>query len=98
MMEEHSPNRLSLKQCIVGKVVSLRSGGPNMTIAAVNGDEIECVWFGKSDQLKAKTFNRETLQPGSSRAIMLLPPCPECDRYAPLDVRIAAKIAKEQVN
>lgn len=29
----------------VGDIVQLKSGGPGMTVAAVNGDKIDCTWF-----------------------------------------------------
>ena len=35
----------------VGDVVQLKSGGTRMTVEAINGDDVTCVWFeGKKAQ------------------------------------------------
>lgn len=39
----------------VGDVVVLKSGGPDMTVAAVVGDEAKCVWFEKGKKCE-ETF------------------------------------------
>jgi uncharacterized protein YodC (DUF2158 family) len=39
-----------------GDVVSLKSGGPYMTVSVVSDDGIECVWIGEEGD-----FFRETL-------------------------------------
>lgn len=41
-----------------GDVVLLRSGGPSMTVVAVDEDEIKCVWIGEEGELF-----RESLPP-----------------------------------
>jgi uncharacterized protein YodC (DUF2158 family) len=41
-----------------GDVVLLRSGGPSMTVVAVDEDEIKCVWIGEGGELF-----RESLPP-----------------------------------
>ena len=41
-----------------GEVVLLRSGGPSMTVVAVDEDEIKCVWIGEEGELF-----RESLPP-----------------------------------
>ncbi len=41
-----------------GDVVLLRSGGPPMTVVAVDEDEIKCVWIGEEGELF-----RESLPP-----------------------------------
>jgi uncharacterized protein YodC (DUF2158 family) len=33
-----------------GDVVQLKSGGPPMTIQAINGDSATCVWFEKTKE------------------------------------------------
>ncbi len=32
-----------------GEVVQLKSGGPAMTVAAVDSAGVHCVWYGESD-------------------------------------------------
>lgn len=34
-----------------GDVVILKSGGPALTVAEVDGDKIECVWIGEEGEL-----------------------------------------------
>lgn len=34
-----------------GSIVVLKSGGPAMTVVAVNEDDIECVWIGEEGDL-----------------------------------------------
>lgn len=41
-----------------GDVVLLRSGGPSMTVVAVDEDEVKCVWIGEGGELF-----RESLPP-----------------------------------
>jgi len=40
----------------VGNLVRLKSGGPLMTVAAVNGDQISCIWFGSDSTPHRETF------------------------------------------
>jgi len=45
----------------IGDVVQLLSGGPNMTVCMVNGDEVSCRWFnGKT--LNSALFNVNELK------------------------------------
>jgi uncharacterized protein YodC (DUF2158 family) len=34
-----------------GDVVFLKSGGQSMTVAAVNGENVECIWLGEEGDL-----------------------------------------------
>lgn len=43
-----------------GTVVALKSGGPLMTVACVEGRQVHCVWFDKL-KLKTGTFHPESL-------------------------------------
>ena len=49
----------------VGDVVILKSGSPPMTVTAVEGDQVTCVWFehvGTKNQKKSGTFPATTLK------------------------------------
>lgn len=39
---------------IIGETVKLKSGGPVMTVAEVEGEEVVCLWFEKSQQHKQR--------------------------------------------
>lgn len=43
-----------------GDVVMLKSGGPQMTIAAIEGDKVHCEWFEGTKAL-SKTFSAVSL-------------------------------------
>lgn len=32
-----------------GQIVTLKSGGPPLTVAGVDGDEVRCMWFAHAD-------------------------------------------------
>jgi uncharacterized protein YodC (DUF2158 family) len=40
----------------VGDLVRLKSGGPLMTVAGVDGDQIRCIWFGADHTPHRETF------------------------------------------
>jgi uncharacterized protein YodC (DUF2158 family) len=44
-----------------GELVRLRSGGPMMTVSAVKGDQVECVWTDDSGQPADATFPADVL-------------------------------------
>lgn len=46
----------------VGDVVTLRSGGPYMTVGVINGCEIGCVWFDRHEARQTAFFTSECLQ------------------------------------
>ncbi|MEL6858615.1 MAG: DUF2158 domain-containing protein [Pseudomonadota bacterium] len=63
----------------IGDVVKLKSGGPNMTVAAVKADRAYCVWFNRRDDFHEEktgeflidTLNAvrpQTSQPGGPSA------------------------------
>ena len=39
-----------------GKVVTLKSGGPPMTVVAVAEDDIDCIWVGEEGDLFRETI------------------------------------------
>lgn len=45
-----------------GKVVRLPSGGTKMTVEAVDGDEVHCVWTTGSDMVRRETFDASLLE------------------------------------
>lgn len=45
-----------------GQLVVLRSGGPKMTVAKVDGDLVICVWQ-RGDDTKRETFEAALLKP-----------------------------------
>jgi uncharacterized protein YodC (DUF2158 family) len=50
----------------VGDLVRLKSGGPLMTVAAVNGDQIGCIWFGSDHTPHRESFPEVLLTKVSS--------------------------------
>ena len=55
----------------IGDVVSLKHGGPRMTIGAVNAygkwEEIETLWFDNEFTLHRNVFNREAIELASEK-------------------------------
>ena len=49
----------------VGQVVRLKSGGPKMTIDAIDDDGVHCIWFVKEEQ-KDGYFEAEVLDIATS--------------------------------
>jgi len=45
----------------VGDVVQLKSGGVSMTVEAIDGDDIACVWF-EGKRVERNSFPTGTLQ------------------------------------
>lgn len=45
---------------VAGDLVTLKSGGPKMTVESVSGDDVNCVWFYGS-QYTRDTFPWEAL-------------------------------------
>jgi uncharacterized protein YodC (DUF2158 family) len=52
----------------IGEVVHLKSGGPDMTVESITGeDHVVCVWFQKKE-LSKQAFSAATLVKGSGKA------------------------------
>jgi uncharacterized protein YodC (DUF2158 family) len=52
-----------------GDVVTLRSGGPRMTVVEQSGDDVVCQWFVKTN-IEKKVFKEATLQLASQRGVV----------------------------
>ena len=50
-----------MDQFTKGSVVRLKSGGPYMTVHAINNEDYECQWFDKDGKLISNIFPEETL-------------------------------------
>ncbi|WP_165390224.1 DUF2158 domain-containing protein [Thalassococcus sp. S3] len=72
----------------VGDIVSLRSGGPNMTVSSIEGDAILCDWIDSKGMPRQRSYRLGMLQHGSSRHVMVMPHCPECKRLRPANLRV----------
>lgn len=46
----------------VGATVSLKSGGPAMTVEAATGEDVVCIWFDGHQVRQTATFKRSTLK------------------------------------
>ncbi|QCR37848.1 DUF2158 domain-containing protein [Nissabacter sp. SGAir0207] len=47
----------------VGDSVQPKTGGRKMTVTAVNGDEVECVWGILGEEGDKRTFKAQDLSP-----------------------------------
>jgi len=45
-----------------GQVVNLKSGGQSMTVVAVDGDAVECIWLGEEGDLFGETIPAVALE------------------------------------
>jgi uncharacterized protein YodC (DUF2158 family) len=45
-----------------GQVVNLKSGGQSMTVVAVDGDAVECIWLGEEGDLFRETIPAVALE------------------------------------
>src|SRR5262245_37798561 len=46
-----------------GQVVNLKSGGQPLTVVAVDGDSVECIWLGEEGDLFRETIPAIALEP-----------------------------------
>jgi uncharacterized protein YodC (DUF2158 family) len=47
-----------------GDLVRLRSGGPLMTVAGIDGDDVKCVWTDPEGHIGSERLPIEALEPG----------------------------------
>ena len=45
----------------VGQLVSLKSGGPVMTVSGIENGSVTCQWFGDGDEIQTSSFGAELL-------------------------------------
>jgi uncharacterized protein YodC (DUF2158 family) len=45
-----------------GDIVSLKSGGPRMTVASVEGRTVSCEWFADDQQPQSRSFIHTSLK------------------------------------
>jgi uncharacterized protein YodC (DUF2158 family) len=45
-----------------GNIVTLKSGGQPMTVVAVSGDDIECIWIGEEGEFFRQTIPAVALE------------------------------------
>ncbi|PNM17197.1 DUF2158 domain-containing protein [Yersinia enterocolitica] len=62
---------MSISSPKIGELVTLKSGGPVMTIKVIGytkqgGSELTCVWFTKDEQLNEAVFRAEIIERGTS--------------------------------
>ena len=50
------------EQFMPGDVVSLKSGGPLMTIASIDGKNASCEWFTDDQQAQSRSFALASLR------------------------------------
>lgn len=46
-----------------GQLVSLKSGGPVMTVSGIENGMVACQWFGEGDEIQTGSFGLEMLEP-----------------------------------
>jgi uncharacterized protein YodC (DUF2158 family) len=46
----------------VGAKVQLKTGGQNMTLEAVDGEKVTCIWFDKKGSLQRAEFLAATIE------------------------------------
>jgi len=47
---------LTKESAQIGSVVTLKSGGPQMTVIGMGDDTVSCTWFDKSEKSVGKDF------------------------------------------
>jgi len=52
-----------------GDVVELRSGGTKMTVEAIEGNQITCVWTTASGSVKRDTFDAALLKDANEQKV-----------------------------
>ena len=50
---------------VIGDVVVLKSGGPNMTVAGISRAGVDCTWMNVSGSIRRDSFDIRMLKPES---------------------------------
>jgi len=61
-LSDHAPEDAGVIPLHQGDLVRLRSGGPLMTVNAVKGNVVDCIWTDPNGQTDEATFSVEVLQ------------------------------------
>jgi uncharacterized protein YodC (DUF2158 family) len=61
-ISDHAADEASASPLQRGDLVRLRSGGPLMTVDAVKGDVVDCIWTDPNGQTDQATFAVKVLQ------------------------------------
>lgn len=88
----------SVEQFKIGDCVRLKSGGPEMTVEAVENDRIRCVWFDSLDELNRRSFSAALLKLTSARGdIPTLPDPHDTEAVPPKCAECSREMARKQI-
>jgi len=77
------PTDVTVDQLLVGSKVTLKSGGPLMTVKAINSENIECIWFDRRENLHVRVFDWRCLKLGNSDVVIVMAPSPSGKKAGP---------------
>lgn len=56
----------------LGDVVCLKSGGHEMTVSKIQGDQVVCIWSDSGRRIKERAFSEHLLQQSNQRGVVSL--------------------------